>query len=117
MSPTTDPIGQIIVPTNIPSAIDATGKLVGIISFGNSLLKIVFIVAGLWGFVNIIMGGFGFMTAGGDPKNFTKAWERIWQSLLGLLVIVVSFLVAAIVGILFFKDPTAILQPTLNNTP
>jgi hypothetical protein len=53
------------------------------------------------------------MTAGGDPKNFSKAWDRIWQTLMGLMVIVASFLLAAIIGILFFKNPTAILQPTL----
>lgn len=114
LAQTTDPIGRIIIPTNIPSAINpATGKLEGIIVFLNSLLKLVFLFGGLWGFFNIIIAGFGFMTAGGDAKVVGKAWERIWQSVLGLLVIVASFLIAAIIGILLFKDPTAILQPKL----
>ena len=110
----TDPIGRIIAPTNIPTAINAsTGKLEGVIAFFNSGLKLVFIVAGLYAFVNVIVAGFGFMTAGGDPKNFQKAWDRIWQTLMGLFIIMVSFLLAAIIGILFFQSPTALLQPSL----
>lgn len=81
--------------------------------FLNSLLKLVFIAAGLWGFLNLILAGYQFMTAGGDPKKVGEAWARIWQSLLGLLIIVSSFLIAAIMGILLFKDPAAILQPKL----
>lgn len=109
-----DPIGKIIPPANLPEGINpTTGELTGIMVFLNSLLRIVFVVAGLWGFLNLIIAGFGFLTAGGDPKSVTKAWDRIWQSLIGLIIIVSSFLIAAIIGILFFKDPTAILQPKL----
>jgi hypothetical protein len=109
-----DPIvGCVTPPSFINSAVDASGKMVGIISFMNTILKLVFIVAGLYSFMNIIIAGFGFMTAGGDPKQFTKAWDRIWQTLLGLVIIVISFLFAALMGLILFKDPTAILQPTL----
>jgi hypothetical protein len=108
-----DPIGKVSPPPFIQSGIDASGKFTGILVFLNSLLKLLFIAAGLWGFLNLIFAGYQFMTAGGDPKAVGKAWERIWQSLLGLLIIVASFLIAAIMGILLFKDPTAILQPKL----
>lgn len=111
----TDPIGVITPPANIVSAIDpVTGKLIGIIAFLNILLRIVFIIGGLFAFFNIVMAGFGFLSAGGDPKMVTKAWEKIYQSLLGIVVIAASFLFAAIIGILIFQDPTAILQPTIN---
>lgn len=111
----TDPIGKISPPPfiNLPGIDQVTGQLIGPISLLNSLLKLVFIVAGLWAFLNLILAGFGFISAGGDPKNFTKAWEKIWQTFVGLLIIVASFLLAAIIGILFFKDPTAVLQPKL----
>ncbi|MCL4338410.1 hypothetical protein M1271_01840 [Patescibacteria group bacterium] len=106
-------IGCITPPSFIQSGIDSTGKLTGMLIFLNSLLKLVFIIAGLWGFINLIIGGFGFMTAGGDSKAIGKSWERIWQTFLGLLIIVSSFLLAAIIGMLLFKNPTAILQPQL----
>lgn len=108
-----DPIGKVSPPPFIPSGIDASGKLTGIMVFLNSLLKIVFIVAGLWAFLNLILAGYQFISAGGDAKQIGNAWSRIWQSLLGLLIIVASFLIAAIIGILLFGNPTAILQPTL----
>ncbi len=108
-----DPIGKISPPPFIQSGIDASGKLTGIMVFLNSLLKLVFIAGGLWGFINLILAGYQFMTAGGDAKKVGEAWARIWQSLLGLLIIVSSFLIAAIMGILLFKDPSAILQPKL----
>lgn len=108
-----DPIGCISPPSYITPGVDASGFPIGVMTLLNSLLKLVFVVAGLWAFLNLIIAGFGFMNAGGDAKMVTKAWDRIWQSLLGLLIIVVSFLIAAIVGMLLFKDPTAILQPKL----
>lgn len=108
-----DPIGCISPPPFITSAINASGELTGVTAFLNSILKLVFIVAGIWAFLNIILAGFGFMTAGGDPKKFTQAWDRIWQTLFGLTIIVASFLIAALIGILLFKNPTAILKPKL----
>lgn len=95
-------------------AIDpSSGKLTGVITLLNSILKLVFIVGGIWAFFNFIIAGYGFMSAGGEPKNITKAWDRIWQSFMGLVFLVGSFLLAAIAGILLFHDPTAILQPSL----
>lgn len=94
-------------------AIDSSGKFTGILVLFNSLLKIVFVVGGLWAFFNFIIAGYGFLSAGGDSKNITKAWDRIWQSFVGLLFIVGSFLLAAIAGALLFHDATAILRPTL----
>ena len=110
-----DGIGVIKRPTNIPDAIGASGELTGLITFLNAFLRLVFIAAGLFALFNIIIAGFDFIGAGGDPKNIAKAWEKIWQSALGLLIIVASFLLAAIIGVLFFGSPTAILQPTLPN--
>lgn len=108
-----DVLGKISPPAYIKSGIDASGNFTGITEFMNNLLKLVFVIAGIWAFVNLIIAGFGFMTAGGDSKAITKAWDRIWQSFLGLLIIVLSFLIAAIMGILLFKDPTAILNPKI----
>ncbi len=110
-----DIIGKIQPTIGILSqpAIDPEGKLTGVITLLNSILKLVFIFGGLWTFFNFVFAGYGFLSAGGDSKNISKAWDRIWQSFVGLLLIVGSFLFAAIVGLLLFKDATAILQPTL----
>ncbi|KKR33585.1 MAG: hypothetical protein UU37_C0003G0007 [Candidatus Gottesmanbacteria bacterium GW2011_GWA2_41_12] len=82
-----------------------------LIKFFNLILRLVFLIAGLYGFINLIMAGFGFLGAGGDAKVVGKSWEKIWQSFMGLLFIVGSFLLAAIMGKLFFGDFTYILSP------
>lgn len=111
----TDVIGCITPPPGIdPNGIDpATGKLTGIMTLLNNFLKLIFIVAGLYVFINIIIAGFTYMNASGDPKKLTQAWDKIWQSLMGLLIIVCSFIIAAVMGMLLFGNPLAILMPTL----
>lgn len=85
----------------------------GLISFLNNILRLIFVIAGLYGLFNLIIAGFGFMTAGGDSKSIEKSWSKIWQSLLGLILIVSSFLLAVILGYILFKDPGAILNPKI----
>lgn len=107
-----DPIGKIVPPDYIKSGIE-DGKLTGIVTFLNSVLRLVFIAAGIWALFNLIMAGFAFINAGGDAKEISKAWDKIWQTFVGVIIIVSSFLIAAIMGMLFFGNPAAILQPTL----
>ena len=106
-------IGCVTRPSNIPEAINSAGELVGIMVFLNTILKLIFIAAGLYAFFNIIIAGFDFINAAGDPKKVATAWERIYQSVLGLLIIVSSFLLAAILGWILFKNAGAILNPKL----
>lgn len=89
------------------------GKIFGLIAFANNLLKLVIIIAGIFALLNLIIAGFQFMTAGGDPKAVGRASSKIWQSLIGLLIVAASFLLAAIFGWLLFGDPLAILRPTI----
>lgn len=111
-----NPIG-VIDPSGVQlwatKAVTPTGELPGIISFVNMLLRIVIAVAGIWVFLNIIIAGFGYISAGGDPKKVEQSWTKIWQSLVGLVVILASFIIAAAIGILFFQDAGAILNPNL----
>lgn len=81
----------------------------------NSLVKLVIVTAGLYAFWNFISAGYLFMSAGGDPKNIAKAWAKIWQSLIGLLVVAGSFVLAIIFGALIFGRANALLliQPVL----
>jgi hypothetical protein len=85
----------------------------GLVNFLNNLIQFLIVIAGLYAFVNLILAGYGFMSAGGDPKNVEKAWAKIWQSLVGLLIIAGSFVLAAIFGWLLFGDASAILSPKI----
>lgn len=109
-----DPFGKIIPPEFIKKyggvTLEEGG---GLILFLNNVLRLMIGVAGIYAFLNLVIAGYGFMTAGGDPKGISNAWAKIWQSLLGLLIIVGSFVLAGIFGYLLFGDATAILKPKI----
>lgn len=86
----------------------------GLVSFLNVILNLLVVVAGLYALFNLIFAGYQFMSAGGDPKNVEAAWNKIWQSLLGLVIVAGAFLLAAVFGQLIFGSPYAILNPTLS---
>lgn len=89
------------------------GANFGLIVFLNNILKLLFVVGGLLAFLNLIVAGLQFLQSGGDPKSIEQAWNKIWQSLVGLLIIVTSFILAVIMGQLVFGDPAAILNPKI----
>jgi|SRR3990172_5738984 len=83
----------------------------GLFVVANNLVKLIIVMAGIYAFFNFILAGYSFLSAGGDPKAITKAWEKIWQSVLGLTVVAGSFILAGIVGYLVFGNYTALLTP------
>lgn len=77
------------------------------------VLRLLVLIAGIYTLLQLIFAGFGFISAGGDPKAVEMAWAKIWQSLVGLTVIAGSFVLAAIFGYLLFGDANAILTPSI----
>lgn len=111
-----NPFGGIDNPFNKlspGSALAGSQSGSGLIILANSLIKFVIVIAGLYTFWNLIAAGYMFMSAGGEAKSLTKAWDKIWQSLVGLLIVAGSFVLAAIFGWLIFKDPGALLNPKI----
>jgi hypothetical protein len=108
----TDIVGTITNP--MPTAYKSlTGPNGGLILFLTNILRLVFVVAGIYAFINFIIAGFQYMTAAGDTKALNAAWSRIWNSLLGLILVVGSFALAALFSQLIFGDASFILSPKL----
>src|SRR3989344_511129 len=99
--------GKVTPPVGVSPGVSGIGNLIG------AVLRILALVSGIWALFNFIIAGYQFMQAGGDSKAVSAAWARIWQSLVGIVVVAASFLFAAIIGQLFFGDATAILKPVL----
>lgn len=87
--------------------------LTGIGLLLSSILKLLVVLAGIYALIQLILAGFGFISAGGDPKSIESAWAKIWQSLTGLVIVAGSFVLAAIFGYLIFGDASAILNPKI----
>lgn len=105
-------IGPITLPTQFAyGSLTAPGK--GLILFINNIIRLLIVAGGLWAFLNLVLAGYGFMSAGDDPKNMEKAWGKIYQSMMGMLFILGSFVLAGIFGWLLFGDATAFLRPKL----
>jgi len=101
-------IGKIDNP--LPKYGDVT---TGFTALFSNILKLVFVVAGVYAFINLIIAGFNYMTAEGDTKKLDKAFAMIWQSLLGLAIIAGSFVLAALFGYLLFGNAMFILNPVI----
>lgn len=105
-------VGEVTSPiTGYGGALASQGG--GLILFLTNIIRIIFIGAGIFAFFNLIVAGFSFMTAGGDSKKVGEAWNKIWQSLLGLVFIVGSFALASLFGQIVFGDPGFILSPKI----
>lgn len=85
----------------------------GLITLLNNILNLMVIGAGLFALVNFILAGYGFITAGEEPQKIENAWAKIWQSLLGLVIVAGSFTLAAVFGKLIFGDFGAIINPKI----
>ncbi len=85
----------------------------GLTALVTNFLRFAFLLAGIWAFFNFIVAGYDFLAAGGDPKHVVSAWSKIWQTVIGLIVIVASFILAAIIGYMIFNDPLFILKPRI----
>jgi hypothetical protein len=94
-----------------------TGSLHGGISKSTVLLSAIIraitLAAGIWALINFVLAGTSYITSGGNPEKIQHAWARIYQSIIGLSIVVLSFAFAGALGQILFGSPTAILQPTL----
>jgi len=79
----------------------------------NLILNLMVAVAGIYALFNFILAGYGFLSAGDDPKSVAGAWSKIYQSAIGLAVAAGAFILAALFGWLILGSSNAILSPTI----
>ena len=104
---------QIVGTIENPLQGTAYGGLSGVGPFITNILRLLFVVAGIYALFNFIIAGYSYINAGGDSKKLDAAWSRIWQSLMGLVIIVGSFAIASLLGLLLFGRADYILNPTV----
>lgn len=85
----------------------------GLISFISNIIKFATVAAGLFALINLIIAGYTYISAGADSKKTSEAWSRIYMSLIGLVVIASSYVIAGIIGLVIFGRPDAILSPQI----
>lgn len=93
--------------------VQGSGPGTGLIGLVSNIIKLVMVVGGLWAFINLILAGITFITSGDKPEELTKANNRMTMSLLGLVLMVGSYVLAAIIGKVLFNEWNFILNPNI----
>lgn len=75
--------------------------------------NLLIVAGGIYAVLNFILAGYAFLSAGDNPKGVETAWAKIYQTIIGLVFLVGSFLLAAVVGLLVYGRADALLNPTL----
>lgn len=105
----TSVFGNIAAPVqNNPYFSLGQGK--GLFLLLSNLFKIIGIIGGIYMVIQFITAGYSYISANGDPKKIEAAWTKIWQSMVGLVIIASAFVLAAVVGRLTGID---ILNPKI----
>lgn len=89
----------------------------GFIVFLTNLLRLGIVLAAIYALINLMLAGFQYLTAAGDAKAVGQAGEKITHTLIGLIIVAGSFVLAAVFSILIFGDASVILNPVIYGPP
>lgn len=104
--------GQIEAPEAVARYDTAAGGI-GLLLFFSNVFQLATVIAGLWVLLNFVLAGFHYITGQGDSGAHKKVREQITNSIIGLIIIVVSYTIVALLGLLFFGNAAYFLNPEL----
>jgi len=64
----------------------------------SNILNVAVTLAGLVLFIMLIMGGFGFLTSGGDPEKVKKASGTLTWAIVGFVLLIASWFILRLIG-------------------
>lgn len=76
--------------------------------FISTMVGVLTVVSGLAFLLYFLLGGLTWITAGGDKANTSKAQKQMTDAAIGLIVVVVSYFIAGVIGTVLGFD---ILNP------
>jgi hypothetical protein len=97
----------------ITNPLTAYGELPTATTFLNNIVRLITAIAGIYAFVNFALAGFQYIQSAGNPEGVGKAWEKIYQSIIGLAIVILSYAIAAVLGLILFGNASAILTPEI----
>jgi len=69
----------------------------GLFLFLGNVLKLCGTIGGIYMIIQLIIAGFGYISASGDTKKTEASWAQIWQSIVGMVIIASAFVIASVV--------------------
>lgn len=77
---------------------DGVATLKGLEGVFSNLLGAALGLAGILLFITFIVGGFQYMTAGGDPKSLESARQTLTYAIAGIILVVLAYLILFFIG-------------------
>jgi hypothetical protein len=85
-------VGPIDNPTRYPSNGGS-----GLFDFMSNIFKLVGTIGAIYVVFQFLIAGYDYISAQGDSKKTELAWAKIWQSVLGLIIISSAFILSGVV--------------------
>lgn len=85
----------------------------GLIKLFNNILRVAIYASLIFALINFLFAGIQYIGSSGNPEITKQASSKIWISLLGLVVAASSLVIAGILGLVFFGDASAIINPVI----
>lgn len=106
-----DLFGTIDVPAGVDKYQALSPSGIGLIPFASNGLRLGTIGAGVFVMFNFLKAGWIYVFSSGDTGAHKKVTELVTMSIIGIALIVSSYTIAGIVGLVFFGDASFILNP------
>ena len=105
--------GQIQPPPAVARFAPTTLNPLGLTRFIGIIISALIVGAGLYFLLNVITAGYQFLSSGDDPKGVSSAWAKIYQSIIGLIIVAAAVLLTSVISLIFFGTAGAIMNITL----
>ena len=83
----------------------------GLVKFANVFIDLITALAGAWLLFTIIWNGYTIIVSQKSAEKFAEATKNILYSILGLMIVAFSYLIAGYVSKLIFGDSKYINEP------
>ncbi|MEK7513597.1 MAG: hypothetical protein AAB580_01785 [Patescibacteria group bacterium] len=107
--------GNITPPFNYTGYNEIGNTSQGLAEFGSAIIMLITSISGLIVLFNFISAGYLYLSSPGEPAKLVEAGNKMLYSLIGLAVISAAFILAGILGWLFFKDAGFLINPVFQN--
>lgn len=101
-------VGLYNAQTNAPGT-----QQIGILLFVSNALKFFAVICGLLVFFNILYAGYEYIVGAGKTDVHVKVREKLTWSVIGLILLIAAYMIAALIGLFIFGDSTFLLNPDL----
>ena len=86
--------------------------ILGIVNILRNIISILAPVAGIAFFLMLLVGGFQFVNSGGDPKAAGQARTTLTYAVIGIILVVASWLIIKAIAQFTGVDVTQVKIPT-----